>query len=125
MAAPAASKGIALRVVVTGGRHYADQNHVWSVLDAIHFRTPISILMHGGATGADALAAAWGTARGVPVEEFKADWKKYGDSAGPRRNQAMLEYGDPDLVVAFPGNDGTNDMIDKTRRAQVALKIVS
>jgi YspA, cpYpsA-related SLOG family len=114
-----------MRVVVTGGRYYADQGHVWSVLDAIHIRTPISILMHGGATGADALAAAWAVVRNVPVEEFKADWKKYGKSAGPRRNHAMLEYGDPDLVVAFPGHDGTADMIDQTRRAQVALKIVS
>lgn len=114
-----------MRVIVCGGRDYADEHHVWTVLDTIHFRTPISLLMHGGQTGADALAAAWGLMNGIKVEEFKADWKKYGKSAGPRRNQAMIEYGDPDLVVAFPGNGGTDDMIDKARRAQVALKIVS
>jgi hypothetical protein len=33
------------------------------------------------------------------------------------RNQAMLDYGKPDLVVAFPGGKGTADMV---RRARVA-----
>ena len=48
---------------------------------------------------------------------FPAEWDKYGVSAGPIRNQKMIDEGKPDLVFAFPGGRGTTDMI---RRAAVA-----
>jgi hypothetical protein len=48
-----------------------------------------------------------------------ADWEKLGRSAGPIRNQAMLDEGRPDLVVAFPGHHGTADMVRRARAAGV------
>jgi hypothetical protein len=41
--------------------------------------------------------------------EIKADRKRYGNAAGPIRNQQMLDWG-PDLVVAFAGGTGTAGM---------------
>lgn len=113
-----------MRVVVCGGSDYRDQAAVWITLSEIHFRTPISLLMHGGASDTDTSAATWGASHGVPVEEFQADWKKYGLSAASRRDLAMLEYGKPDLVVVFAGGRSVN-MIDLARRARIAVKIVS
>lgn len=111
-----------MRVIVCGGRNYADEAFVETELDRLHSNKPIKLLMHGGATGADALAAAWAERSGVKVEEFQAYWKKYGKSAGPRRNRAMIQYGEPDLVVAFPGGDGTTDMVKKARSAKIPIK---
>ncbi len=115
------------RIIVCGGRHFRDRDLVARTLApykpaSIHEPSEHKII-HGGASGADALAAEWGACFGVPVREFPADWKRWGRAAGPMRNQRMIDEGKPDLVIAFPGGIGTADMI---RRALVAgLKVRS
>jgi hypothetical protein len=52
---------------------------------------------------------------------FPAQWDRYGEAAGPIRNAWMLEFGKPDLVVAFPGGRGTADMISKARKAGIEV----
>lgn len=74
----------------------------------------VTAVIHGGCEGADMCAAQWATKRGIPAQEFAADWNKYGKAAGPIRNQRMLDEGKPDVVLVFPGGSGTADM---TRRA--------
>lgn len=96
-------------VLVCGGRDYDDFDKVRGVLDAI---SP-ECVVHGGSRGADELADRWAKARGVNVVPFPADWKKFKKAAGPIRNTQMLEAAMPDLVVAFPGGAGTNDLVAK------------
>ena len=101
---------IHFKVLVCGGRHYSDVALVFRVLDMLR---PTEVIQ-GGATGADALAAQWAKARKVVgLVTCKADWAKHGKAAGPIRNQHMLDTRKPDLVVAFPGGNGTRDMIDR------------
>lgn len=108
-----------MKVLVCGGRNFDDYDLVYKTLgeidhehwDGVH----ISEIIHGAAKGADSLAARWAKEMGVPVIAFPADWKSWGNSAGPIRNSQMLEHGCPDLVVAFPGGRGTADMIGKAR----------
>ena len=59
------------------------------------------------------------------VEEYPADWKKYGKSAGPLRNQRMIDEGKPDLVVAFPGGVGTADMISRAKAYNISVLYAS
>lgn len=103
-------------VLVCGGRNYWDQQAVFGVLSGLHHDQPISLLIHGGAKGADSLAGVWAYRNGVPCREFAADWEKYGKSAGPIRNRQMLDEGKPELVVAFPGGAGTRHMIEAAAR---------
>ena len=61
-------------------------------------------------------------ADGIEFEDRgQADWKKYGKSAGCRRNALMLRDGCPDFVVAFPGGRGTADMVKKAKAAGVRV----
>jgi len=46
----------------------------------------------------------------------------YKNAAGPIRNQWMLKYGKPDLVLALPGGAGTASMIDLASKAGVPFK---
>lgn len=46
----------------------------------------------------------------IMIQAFPAHWDKYGKAAGPLRNQQMLDEGTPDLILAFPGGAGTEDM---------------
>jgi len=108
-----------MRVLVCGGRDFNDHAMVFERLDALHQRDQISLLIEGGARGADALAAEWALARRVPSRRFTAQWDVHGRSAGPIRNQKMLDEGKPDLVVAFPGGRGTANMIALAKTAGV------
>jgi hypothetical protein len=111
------------RVLVTGGRDYADRAYVYATLDRIHKKEGgIAVLIHGKARGADTLAEDWADDRVVPVNPYPADWYKDGPSAGPVRNTRMLKESQPDLVVAFPGGKGTADMTKKAIRAGVEIK---
>jgi predicted Rossmann-fold nucleotide-binding protein len=74
----------------------------------------------GGATGADNLAQRWATDKRIKCTVIKARWRTYGKAAGPIRNQEMLEQ-KPDFVVAFPGGDGTADMVRRARAAGVEV----
>ncbi len=77
------------------------------------------VLVHGGATGADDLAAQWAERFGIEAEAHPAQWS-IGRKAGPLRNAKMARLGAA-LCVAFPGNDGTADMIRKAKAAGIPV----
>lgn len=82
------------------------------------------IIIEGGAKGVDETAQDWAITNFVKdCLTFKADWDKYGKSAGYIRNKQMLDEGKPDLVVAFPGGKGTKMMIDLAKKAGVEVII--
>jgi hypothetical protein len=105
-------------VLVTGGRDFSDRDMVDKVLDSIHAETPINLLVHGAARGADTLANLWAFSRGVQPAACPALWDYYGKPAGHKRNCAMLLI-KPDLVVAFPGGSGTSDMYSLASEAGI------
>lgn len=111
----------AFRVLVCGGRTYADRGRVANELNAIRARQRHILVIEGGAQGADALAREWAFSTGADHWGFGADWKQHGKSAGPIRNQRMLDEARPDMVLAFPGGKGTADMIRRARAAKVPV----
>ena len=112
------------RVLVCGGRDYADRRKVYAVLDVAHAANPIVMLIAGGANGADSLAVDWARGISVPYQVFNADWEHNGRAAGPLRNQRMLDEGKPHLVIAFPGGRGTADMVRRAEKANVPVAFV-
>jgi hypothetical protein len=110
-----------MRVLVCGGRDYVNRKVLFDVLDTIHKTCNIETIIQGGASGADTLAAIWAHERGVAEICFRADWAKYGRAAGMIRNKEMLEAGEPDKVVAFPGGRGTANMMKLAREAGVEV----
>lgn len=109
-------------------------------------------MIHGAARGADSLAEEWwqdpkgfraGSVPSFPEPlRFPADWddlshpdacvriakggqnkgKRFDANAGPRRNQKMIDEATPDLVVAFPGGAGTEDMIERAEKAGIDIR---
>lgn len=113
---------ISLRVIVCGGRDYADYDRMAAILSALRSDlAPFEVIIHGAAKGADALAAKYAKQHQIPDIAFTADWRTLGPAAGPARNKRMLEEGKPDLVVAFPGGSGTNNMASQARAAGVKV----
>jgi hypothetical protein len=87
------------------------------ILDDIRDLPPRTIIVEGGARGADQLAREIAADLGVHCATVPALWRRYGKSAGPRRNAAMALL-NPDVVFAYSlGGAGTADMV---RRAEAA-----
>jgi hypothetical protein len=80
------------------------------------------IVIHGAAQGADTFAGEWAKSRSLIIEEYPADWSKHGKSAGFIRNAEMLKLGNPDLVIAFPGGNGTKMMCEIAEKAGVPVR---
>ena len=110
-----------MRAIVCGGRRYTDWQRLQAVLDGAHAAHALEELATGNAPGADTLANAWARERGVPLTLFRADWAADGRAAGPARNRRMLAEFRPDLVIAFPGGDGTAHMVRIARAAGVRV----
>jgi hypothetical protein len=108
-------------VLVCGGRAYTDTEIFRRIMDIYHREYNFTKVIHGGAQGADFMAKMWAVNNGIPEQEFKANWGKYGRSAGPIRNQKMINEGKPKLVIAFPGGSGTVDMIKRAKTSRIEV----
>ncbi len=96
-----------MKVLVCGGRAFDDREFIFSELDRLHAQYGFRTVIEGDAHGVDRIAGEWARARGIGLVEFPADWKNEGRHAALVRNLRMLNEGKPDLVVAFPGGNGT------------------
>jgi hypothetical protein len=113
-----------VNVLVCGGRDFADRDFVFRCLDRAHAKRPITLVISGGADGADALGEQWAQANRVHCAVVKALWNardgSLDRSAGPKRNEAMLSLA-PDAVIAFPGGNGTAHMVRVAMDANVTV----
>jgi hypothetical protein len=61
------------------------------------------------------------------VREVRAEWKRYGLGAGPRRNETMLNE-HPALVIAFhndlANSKGTADTVRKAKKMGITVMVV-
>lgn len=139
-----------MRILVCGGRDYGktETDEGWIVnqeeVDLLYrtlasivkevrsekISTPITII-HGNARGADSLASDFvkrcklskaEVFQNVEEKAYPANWAKYGRAAGVYRNTQMLEEGEPDIVVAFRGGNGTANMVKQARACAVEVR---
>ena len=101
-----------MKVLVCGGRKYNNRERLFQMLDEIHAETPIGLIIHGDATGADTLAGEWANERNVSFLTYPIEPGEDGFA----RNTRMLHASDPDIVMYFPGGNGTSDMVAKAYR---------
>lgn len=120
-----------MRILATGSRDWDGvygTNKIYMILNA--FLTLADLLqvkitlVHGGCpTGADRAVDNWGRRRqddGVTVEVIAAQWRFYGNSAGPIRNQEMVDRG-ADICLGFvKGNSpGVRHTLSLARNARI------
>ena len=117
------------RIIVAGSRSFQDYGSLKELLDSILDDLGVNNveIVSGGANGADKLGERYASERGLRLIRFKADWNKYGRSAGMIRNKEMLDYAcqERPLVVAFWDGEshGTANMIQRAERRGVAVRI--
>ena len=135
------------KVLVCGGRHYTNKGVVFATLDELHNELGITEIIEGGQRtrsrrgepwigdaspgpfigGADYWGNVWGKERRIPmVSTFPANWYPEGPgtkldrAAGFKRNALMCSM-QPDMCVAFPGGNGTADMVARCVAAGIQV----
>lgn len=93
-----------MRVMVTGGRGFADYSLAAATLG--RYLSTADTLVHGACRGCDEICARIAQETGIVTEPHPAQWDRYGKAAGPIRNREMIDSG-IDLVIVFPGGRGT------------------
>ena len=114
------------RVVIAGCRYYDNYKEAKKYIDFcisnIRKENKI-IIVSGCANGADIIGERYAEENGFTVEKYPADWKKYGKSAGPIRNEEMAEI--CDYVICFwdGKSKGTKSMIEYAKKYNKPIRI--
>lgn len=93
-----------MKLLVCGGRDFENKPGLYAALDAVHRKRPVTLLIHGGAVGAELLAVFWAKERGIPFKMVQGDWD---------------ELSKPDGAVAFVNATSGTDMVDRLDAAGI------
>ena len=113
-----------MKLLVCGSRKWSDAETIRAWLRRMPAGT---IVVHGGAAGADTLAGEVARELGFEVRVYPAEGTRFGRSAGPRRNEQMLAAEQPDRALAFTSmllGTGTGDMVFRLVLASVVTTVV-
>lgn len=114
-----------MKIIVAGGRDFTDYDLMREKLDHYFQNHAQNIeIVCGEALGADSLGKFYAQRKGYNILSYPADWKKYGKSAGIRRNKEMAKVADG-LVAFWDGKSrGTANMIEEMQKLHKPFKIV-
>lgn len=120
-----------MNILICGSRDWDDKHPIYLTLAGwghLLAEDEMLTVINGGAKGADSIGAEMAEMLSANVITVPADWDKYGKSAGPIRNQQMLDEHEIDAVYAFrlPGRSrGTDDMIERAKSAGIPTYVIS
>jgi len=111
-----------MKAAIIGSRSFNNYDLVLETL--LEYENTITLIVSGGAKGADTLGERWAKEKNKEVLIFYPEWDKYGKSAGFRRNKDIIE--NSDIVFAFWDgvSKGTKSSIDLTNKLNKELKII-
>jgi len=109
-----------MKVAVIGSRTFNDYELVKETLTKLD----ITLLVSGGAKGADSLGERYASENNITTLIFKPDWERHGRGAGMVRNTDIVK--NSDIVVAFwdGSSKGTLDSIRKVEKLNKGLMII-
>ena len=109
-----------MKVAVIGSRGFDNYELVKTALSPLK----ITLLVSGGAKGADSLGERYAKENNIETLIFKPDWEKHGKAAGMIRNTDIVK--NSDIVVAFWDGEskGTLDSIRKAENLNKGLMII-
>lgn len=116
------------KVIIAGSRGFSNYKLLKETCDKLlkeKKKTHNVVVISGNAKGADSLGEKYSNDEDLDLEIFPADWKKFGKSAGFRRNEQMAEFADA-LIAFWDGKSrGTKHMIDTATEKGMNVKVVN
>ena len=91
-----------MKLLITGSRKFNSYDALKLATKEVekHQGKKITILLHGGAKGADTFAQKWAEENKVPTKVIKPDYEKYNGKAAPLiRNKELVKLADCTLAL--------------------------
>lgn len=127
-----------MKVAIIGGRNFADYKLIKFKL--LPYRASITMIISGGAKGADKLAETYAKEHNLPVKVFESDWddleaepckimtnsmgKPYNALAGFNRNLKIIKNSDFVVVFWDGKSKGTRDSLKKAHELKKDTLII-
>lgn len=113
-----------MKVIVAGSRNFYNYELLKSECDRILKEVSDIEIVSGTAKGADSLGERYALERGYELTKFPAEWKEYGNMAGPLRNREMAEYAD--MLICFWDfkSRGSMNMIEVATNLYLGIYVV-
>jgi hypothetical protein len=110
-----------MRTIIAGSRGIQDDYIVAEAVKASKFE--VTTVISGTARGVDKLGEHWAWVNKIPVEQYPANWDKFGISAGYRRNEQMARNADALIAIWDGKSKGTLHMIESARKESLKVFI--
>ena len=115
------------KIIIAGGRDFMDYNLLKEKANKILQEKKVIhkiVIISGCARGADTLGLRYASENTFDVEEYPADWDKYGKKAGYLRNVEMAENANA-LIAFWDGKSkGTKHMIDIATERNLPIRVI-
>jgi hypothetical protein len=94
-----------MKLIIAGAQTFTDYQHLCQALAPDRHR--ITLVLTGGARGAEQLGYRWAWKHTVRHRLFHTEWERFGKTAGVRRNHQMAQAGDVLVVCGDDPSPGT------------------
>lgn len=108
-----------MRTIIAGSRSINDIKDIEDAVKLSGFN--ITSVVSGCASGADYFGEKWAKNNKIKLVLFPADWKRYGKSAGYKRNVEMAKNADALIAIWDGSSKGTKHMIDIATSKQLQV----
>lgn len=110
------------KLAIVGGRDFDNYSLLKEEINELKLN--ISLIISGGALGADKLGEKYADTHNIPTQIYYPNWKEYGKRAGAIRNKLIVE--NSDYIIAFWNgiSKGTKITIDLAKKCNKKLKII-
>ncbi len=111
-----------MKVAIIGSRNFNNYDFLKQIMSI--YKSKITLVVSGGARGADSLGEQWARENNIKTLIFPADWTQYGKKAGFIRNEDIIK--NCDCAVAFwdGKSPGTSHSISLCRKYNKPCKII-
>lgn len=109
-----------MKTIIAGSRTITDYAVLLNAINSIDWK--ITEVLSGAANGVDKLGERWAKENNVPVKRFYPNWNKYGNYAGLKRNEDMVNNAEA-LIALWDGESkGTIYTIKLAQKKKLKTK---
>lgn len=111
-----------MKLAIIGSRGF--QNYSLLIKELDPKKDKITLVISGGAEGADTLGEKWARGNKIPTLIFPANWNKFGKRAGYIRNEDIIKNCDCCIAFWDGVSKGTAHSISLCKKYNKPCKIV-
>ena len=112
-----------MRLAIIGSRSFDDYQLIINELQS--YKDKITLVVSGGARGADTLSEKWANENNIETLIFLADWEKHGKRAGFIRNEDIIKNCDCCIAFWDGKSPGTKHSLSLCKKLNKPYRVIN